>query len=41
LFDDVKSALLSKQKYDDDVEPESADRGNEYSLKDNNDAKTD
>nr|GEW48417.1 putative ribonuclease H-like domain-containing protein [Tanacetum cinerariifolium] len=23
LFDDVKSALLSKQKYDDDVEPES------------------
>nr|GEU36957.1 retrovirus-related Pol polyprotein from transposon TNT 1-94 [Tanacetum cinerariifolium] len=25
LFDDVKSALLSKQKYDDDVEPESGE----------------
>nr|GEW11025.1 retrovirus-related Pol polyprotein from transposon TNT 1-94 [Tanacetum cinerariifolium] len=25
-FDDVKSALLSKQKYDDDVEPESGER---------------
>ncbi|GKE13137.1 hypothetical protein Tco_1416688 [Tanacetum coccineum] len=50
-FDDVKSALLSKQNYDDDVEPESAEGllknkleregGNGYSLKDNNEAKTD